>query len=85
MIRVLPSHLHAAGVERLGRTVGVRDGLPLLDDGRTLEVGNVVWCTGYLPSFEWIDLPVHHEHGPLHEKGICTVEPGLSFVGLHFL
>jgi putative flavoprotein involved in K+ transport len=44
LIRVLPSHLHAAGVERLGRTVGVRDGLPLLDDGRTREVSNVIWC-----------------------------------------
>ena len=85
LIRVQPKHLAAAGVERVGRTVGVRDGLPLLDDGRTLEVANVIWCTGYLPSFDWIDLPVHGEHGPLHEKGICSVQPGLYFVGLHFL
>ena len=84
LIRVLPGHLAAAGVERLGRTVGVRDGLPLLDDGLALEVSNVIWCTGYDPSFEWIDLPVHGPHGPLQEKGICPVEPGLYFVGLHF-
>lgn len=84
LIRVLPGHLVAAGVERLGRTVGVQDGLPLIDDGRTVEVDNVIWCTGYNPSFEWIDLPVHGPHGPLQHKGICTVEPGLYFVGVHF-
>ncbi len=85
LIRVQPKHLTAAGVERVGRTVGTRDGLPLLDGGRTLAVANVIWCTGYLPSFDWIDLPVHGEHGPLHKKGICSVQPGLYFVGLHFL
>jgi putative flavoprotein involved in K+ transport len=86
LIRVLPSHLAAAGVEHVGRTIGVRDGVPVFDDGRTLdEVSNVIWCTGYLPSFDWIDLPVHGEHGPLHARGVCTVQPGLYFVGLHFL
>jgi hypothetical protein len=25
------------------------------------------------------------KHGPLHEKRVCMVQPGLSFVGLHFL
>lgn len=85
LIRVQPKHLMAAGVERVGRTVGIGDGLPLLDDGRTLEVANVIWCTGYLPSFDWIDLPVHGEYGPVHDKGTCTAQPGLYFVGLHFL
>jgi putative flavoprotein involved in K+ transport len=85
LIRVLPGHLAAAGVERVGRTIGTRAGMPVLDDGRSLELANVIWCTGYLPSFEWIDLPVHGEYGPLHDRGVCTVEPGLYFVGLHFL
>ena len=44
--------LRAAGVERvLARTVGVEDGLPVLDDGRVLDVQNVVWCTGFRPDF----------------------------------
>jgi putative flavoprotein involved in K+ transport len=84
LIRVRPGELVSAGVERLGRTVSVDGGLPLLDDGRTIEVANVIWCTGFNQSFEWIDLPVHSEFGPLQEKGICSVEPGLYFVGLHF-
>jgi len=84
LIRVKAGELRAAGVGRLGRTVGVRNGLPLLDDGRTLEVANVIWCTGYEPGFAWIDLPVFGDHEPLHERGVVPSQPGLYFVGLHF-
>jgi putative flavoprotein involved in K+ transport len=65
--------------------VGVRDGLPLLEDGRALEVANVVWCTGFRPGFGWIDLPVFEGDRPLHERGVVAGEPGLYFVGLNFL
>jgi len=86
LIRVKPKDLTAAGVVRVPRVAGVQDGQPLLDDGRTLDVANVIWCTGYTPGFSsWIDLPVLGEHEPLHTRGIVTKEPGLYFVGLHFL
>jgi putative flavoprotein involved in K+ transport len=85
LVRTKPKELVAAGVERVRRTVGVRDGLPLLEDGRVLEVANVLWCTGFAPDFAWIDLPVLGEHGPMHERGIVKDEPGLYFVGLTFL
>lgn len=86
LVRVKPSDLVAAGVERVPRVVGVRDGLPLLADGRVVNVANVVWCTGYEPGFSWIDLPVLDEQGmPVHDAGIVSSEPGLFFVGLHFL
>jgi putative flavoprotein involved in K+ transport len=66
--------------------VGVRQGLPLLADNRTLDVANVIWCTGYHRDFPWIDLPVFAPDGqPLHEQGIVAQVPGLYFVGLHFL
>jgi len=84
LIRVKPGDLAGAGVERLPRTVGTRDGLPLLEDGQTANVRNVIWCTGYDPSFDWIDLPVFGEHGPLHQRGVVQAQPGLYFVGLHF-
>jgi putative flavoprotein involved in K+ transport len=88
LIRVRPQDLTRAGVERVGRTVGVdAHGLPLLDDGRSVDVANVIWCTGYTPGFEWIDLPdVHGEdaHEPRHERGVVTSQPGLYFVGLEF-
>ncbi|MEX0626796.1 MAG: NAD(P)-binding domain-containing protein [Chloroflexota bacterium] len=86
LVRVKPSDLAAAGVERVGRVVGVRDGLPVLEDGRSLEVANVIWCTGYRPAFSWIDLPVIDAagHEPRHYRGIVGDEPGLYFVGLFF-
>ena len=86
LIRLKAADLAAAGVERVPRTAGVRDGLPVLDDGRTLDVANVVWCTGFHPGFSWIDLPgVATNDEPTHERGVAAGEPGLYFVGLHFL
>lgn len=86
LVRVKPRELEAAGVQRVPRVAGARGGRPLLADGRTLEVANVIWCTGYHPGFSWIDLPVFGEDGlPVHDRGVVAREPGLYFVGLHFL
>jgi putative flavoprotein involved in K+ transport len=89
VVRVKPKDLAAAGVERVPRVVGVREGLPLLEDGRALEAANVVWCTGFRPDFSWIDLPVFGEEEepiePIHRRGIVESQPGLYFVGLFFL
>ena len=86
LVRTHPADLVRAGVTRVGRVTGVRHGKPLLDDGRTLDVANVVWCTGFHPGFSWIDLPVLDHHGlPMHDRGLVASEPGLYFVGLHFL
>jgi putative flavoprotein involved in K+ transport len=46
LIRIRPADLAAAGVQRAPRTVEVRDGRPVLADGRVLDVSNVIWCTG---------------------------------------
>jgi putative flavoprotein involved in K+ transport len=86
LIRVKNRQLAAVGVERVPRVVGVRDGRPQLEDGRVLDVANVVWCTGFDPGFSWIDLPIHDDRGELlHEAGVATAVPGLYFVGLAFL
>jgi putative flavoprotein involved in K+ transport len=85
LIRVKPKDLDAIGVERVPRVAGVRDGLPLLDDGRTLDVRNVVWCTGFTPGLDWIDLPVFDaERHVVHRRGVTEV-PGLYVLGLGFL
>ena len=85
LVRVKPRDLVDAGVERVPRVAGARDGLPLLADGRVLDVANVIWCTGYDPGFDWIDLPVlDSPFEPTHEAGIVPREPGLFFVGLLF-
>jgi len=89
LVRVKPKDIAAAGVERVPKVVGVREGLPVLEDGRVLEVNNVIWCTGFRPDFSWIDLPVFGEEEkpkePIHRRGIVATEPGLYFVGLFFL
>jgi len=86
LVRVKPEDLIKAGIERVPRVAGVRDGRPLLTDGRTLDVKNVIWCTGYHPGFSWINLPVFGEDGrPVHRYGVVTQVPGMYFVGLHYL
>ena len=84
-IRVKTDDLDAAGVVPVPRTVGASDGLPVLENGRAMDVANVIWCTGFRQDFSWIDVPVFDdESAPIHERGVAS-EPGLYFVGLDFL
>jgi len=86
LIRNKPEDLAAAGIERVPRVARVQNGMPVLEDGRLLDVANLVWCTGFHPGFSWIELPVFDEHGePQQMRGVVEGEPGLYFVGLHFL
>src|SRR5262249_13564570 len=86
LIRIKPAELRSAGVERVSRIVGVRNGRPLLQDGRTLDVANVLWCSGSRPDCAWIDLPIFDDGGePQHHGGMVEKQPGLYFVGLNFL
>jgi putative flavoprotein involved in K+ transport len=88
LLRYRKKDLLAAGVERvLARTVGVQDGMPTLDDGRVVDVQNVIWCTGFRRDFSWIRTPFEvDEFGyPVQYRGVVGSAPGLYFVGLLFL
>ncbi|HTE46181.1 MAG TPA: NAD(P)-binding domain-containing protein, partial [Gemmatimonadaceae bacterium] len=87
LIRVKPKELTALGVHRVAKTVAVHSGMPLIEGGRLLDVTNVIWCTGYRPGFtSWVDLAAFGPEGePIHDRGVVVSEPGLYFVGLHFL
>jgi putative flavoprotein involved in K+ transport len=85
LVRVKPKDLVEAGIVRVPRVSGEKNGLPLLADGRTLDVKNVIWCTGFHHDFPWIDLPIFDGSEPIHERGTVEKVPGLYFVGLHFL
>ena len=88
LLRYRKKDLLAAGVERvLARTVGVQAGLPVLDDGRVVDVENVIWCTGFRRDFSWIRTPfeIDDDGYPVQYRGVAGSAPGLYFVGLLFL
>ena len=87
LLRVKLADLTAAGVEHsAARVTGVGDGRPVLEDGRVLDVANVVWCTGFRKDLDWIRVAVAEEDGlPRQERGVVASSPGLYFVGLPFL
>jgi putative flavoprotein involved in K+ transport len=86
LVRVRPSDLAKAGVERVPRVAGQVEGRPRLEDGRVLDIANVIWCTGYRPDYSWISLPQFpHDEQPAHRRGAVVDHPGLYFVGLPFL
>ncbi|MEV7605298.1 NAD(P)-binding domain-containing protein [Paenarthrobacter sp. NPDC089322] len=86
LIRTRTKELGAAGVELVPRVAGVSDGQPMLDDGRTLTVANVIWCTGYRDDYSWLKLPYANSGGELEQqRGVSASVPGLYFIGQEFL
>ena len=85
LVRTKLKDLVAAGVDRVSRLVGVRDGLPLIEGDRVLDVANVIWCTGFRTDFDWVHLPAFGVDGrPLQYRGEVAALPGLYFMGLEF-
>jgi putative flavoprotein involved in K+ transport len=84
LIRTKVADLVAAGIERVPRVSGVSDGLPMLEDGRRLDVANVIWCTGFSTDLGWIAIPdVVGVDGHLNQyRGVASNVPGLYFVGM---
>jgi putative flavoprotein involved in K+ transport len=84
--RVRRKDFAPAGIKRVPRTTGVKNGYPLLEDETVLTVSNVIWCTGFRPDYHWIDLSLTTHNGlPIHDRGIVESCPGLYFIGLLFL
>jgi putative flavoprotein involved in K+ transport len=85
LIRNKERDLLRAGVVRVGRVEGVRDGKPIVD-GQAFEAATVVWCTGSRPDVDWIDIDgvVAPDGHPIEHRGIADAEPRLGFVGLDF-
>lgn len=85
LIRVKTKDLEALGVELVARATGVEHGRPALEDGRVLDVANVIWCTGFKDAYAWIDIPVCDADGrPNQYRGIASDIPGLYFMGVVF-
>ncbi len=77
--------LVAVGQVRLHphRVVAGRDREVELEDGTVLSVSSVLWCTGFRPDTDWIDVPgaVDGSGAPLHDAGASPVR-GLHWMGL---
>jgi putative flavoprotein involved in K+ transport len=77
-----PRSIRARGVELHGRAVEAVGSTVAFEDGTKLEVGSVIWATGFRLDHSWIELPVFDGGGRLvHERGV-TRSPGLYFLGL---
>jgi putative flavoprotein involved in K+ transport len=74
--------LRAAGV-RFRPAVASADGRTVrFADGSSLDVGIVIWATGYRPDYSWIHIPgVTRDRQVIHRRGVTEV-PGLYFLGL---
>lgn len=77
---IRPQDFEQAGIQRVARTVDAKEGWPRLEDGTVLEVGTLVWCTGFTKEFGWIEPPADPS---AHKRGVSTT-PGLYFLGLPF-
>ena len=67
--------LHPRAVEASGRTIR-------FGDGSELDVGAVIWATGFRNDHSWIDAPIFDDHHRVvHRRGV-TDSPGLYFLGL---
>jgi putative flavoprotein involved in K+ transport len=67
--------LHPRAVEASGRTIR-------FNDGSELDVGAVIWATGFTHDHSWIEAPIFGDrHRVVHRRGV-TDSPGLYFLGL---
>jgi len=52
---------------------------------RSARVGAVIWATGYMLDFGWIEIPVFDAAGLPQQRRGATSVPGLYFLGLHWM
>jgi putative flavoprotein involved in K+ transport len=74
--------LRRAGVRFRPRLVNAQGRSAKFADGGSLDVGVVVWATGYRSDYSWIAIPGVTANGRvMHRRGVTDV-PGLYFLGL---
>ncbi|WP_457972356.1 flavin-containing monooxygenase [Arthrobacter sp. D1-17] len=82
LIRTKLADLRAAGVHLVSRVSGVEDAEVLLDDGRSLSVSNVIWCTGFAEDYPWLDIPgLPANWREQQHRGTVDALPGLYLLG----
>jgi putative flavoprotein involved in K+ transport len=74
--------LRADGVSLRPRAVTASGATVGFADGTTLDVGAVVWATGFHPDYPWLDVPGVIVDGKVQHTGGSSAVPGLFFLGL---
>jgi putative flavoprotein involved in K+ transport len=70
------------GVQLHKRTIDAAGSAVSFGDGTRLDVGSVVWATGFRVDHSFIEVPVFDADGrAVHRRGV-TASPGLYFLGL---
>jgi len=79
----LKAHLRSGKVKLHPRTLATDGGTVRFADGEEIKVRNLVWGTGFVSDYSWLQVPgVLAEDGrPLHRRGV-TNAPGIYFLGL---
>jgi len=74
--------LRKAGVRFRPAVAGAERRTVRFADGSSLDVGIVIWTTGYRSDYSWIHIPGVVDDGHvIHRRGVTDV-PGLYFLGL---
>jgi putative flavoprotein involved in K+ transport len=76
-----PRRLRRHGAQLRPRAVNAEGRTVTFEDGSTLDVGAVIWATGYQPDHAWIKLPIVDDGVARHRRGVTEV-PGVYFLGL---
>ena len=81
LIGIRERDLKDAGVARVGRVTGERDGLPECET-TVLDPAVIIWCTGFDSDYSWLDVPLDAHGRPFHDRGVVRNVPGLYLLGL---
>lgn len=65
------------------RVTEVAGGRVTFSDGSALRVNNIIWATGFNPSYEMINIEgaIHENGRPIHHRGVSPID-GLYYIGL---
>ena len=83
--RIESRGLAAPAADPAARVPFIAAGDPLTLDLRREGIRTVVWATGYVRRYPWLEMPVLDGRGEIIHRGGVTALPGLYVLGLTFL
>src|SRR5438445_706430 len=57
----------------------------LILDLEAAGIRSVIWATGFLPDYSWLEVPVLDRKGLIRHDGGVVAQPGLYLMGMQFL